>query len=53
MSGGYKVAWSDGSLELQTKMAAIHLANSFREEGREAIAYFRASAESEWTEMTE
>ena len=49
---GYKVAWDDGSLELQTETAAVHLAESFRELGRTAAVYSRPDGDSEWVEVT-
>jgi hypothetical protein len=36
MSAGYRVSWEDGSISLQTREAAIHLAKAFHSEGRKA-----------------
>ena len=45
----FKVAWAEGSLELQTERAAHVLVESFREEGREAKAYARQ--DDDWVEI--
>jgi len=47
----YRVDWGHGSLELQTRQAAVHLVESFREEGQEASAYTRESADGEWVKI--
>jgi hypothetical protein len=47
----YKVDWGHGSLELQTKKAAVHLVESFREEGQDASVYTRESADEEWVRI--
>ena len=47
----YRVDWDNGSLELQTRQAAVHLVESFREEGQEASAYTRESADQEWVKI--
>lgn len=46
----FKVAWAEGSLELQTERAAHVLVDSFRQEGRVATAYRRV--DGEWTELS-
>jgi hypothetical protein len=47
----YRVDWGHGSLELQTRKAAMHLVESFREEGQQASAYTRESADEEWVKI--
>lgn len=37
--GEYRVSWETGSISLQTRNAAIHLAQAFKSEGRVAQAY--------------
>jgi hypothetical protein len=47
----YKVDWDNGSLELQTRQAAVHLVESFLAEGQQAKAYTRDSADQEWVKI--
>jgi hypothetical protein len=47
----YRVDWDNGSLELQTRQAAVHLVESFLAEGQQASAYARESADEEWVRI--